>query len=344
LRLKNYSIFSRNILIWGAGKAGKVLAVKLLFENNYGIKIIGFIDDFKVVGSEIISGLKILGDKKSLYDLKNKYAIDEIIVAIDNIDYNNLLDILDVCNKSELNVKLSSELFNIIPQKMFTEVYAGTPVIDISPRVNNDFNHIVKRIIDIVCSSIGLLVLLPLFLILAILIKISSKGPILYKNIRIGKNGKPFIFYKFRSMTVSNNGDMERQKIMIEFMKNSYTQNGEDTKIINSDRLTGIGKFIRKISLDELPQLINVLKGEMSLVGPRPCLPYEYDNYDEWQKRRVSVTPGCTGVWQVSGRSKVSFNDSVVLDLYYIHNMNPWLDLQLIIKTIPVMLFGMGGK
>ena len=118
----------------------------------------------------------------------------------------------------------------------------------------------------------------------------------------------------------------------------------DDTKIVIKERVTKIGYFIRKTSLDELPQLINVIKGDMSLVGPRPCLPYEYKHYDDWQKRRLSVLPGCTGVWQVSGRSKVSFRDSIVLDIYYVNNMSPWFDLQLILKTFPVMLLGIGGK
>ena len=144
-------------------------------------------------------------------------------------------------------------------------------------------------------------------------------------------------------MTIDENGEEERKKQMIEFIKNSGINNG-DTKIINEKRVTWIGKIIRKLSLDELPQLINVIKGEMSLVGPRPSLPYEFENYDTWQKRRVNVLPGCTGVWQVWGRSTVSFRDSVVLDLYYVNNMSPWLDIQLILKTVPVMLFSKGGK
>jgi lipopolysaccharide/colanic/teichoic acid biosynthesis glycosyltransferase len=129
---------------------------------------------------------------------------------------------------------------------------------------------------------------------------------------------------------------------MLEYIKNENDENGK--KIINENRITEIGKIIRKTSLDELPQLFNVIKGDMSLVGPRPCLPYEFENYASWQKRRVNVLPGCTGVWQVTGRSSVSFKDSIVLDLYYINNMSPWLDLQILLKTIPVMLFARGGK
>jgi lipopolysaccharide/colanic/teichoic acid biosynthesis glycosyltransferase len=198
--------------------------------------------------------------------------------------------------------------------------------------------------IDIIGAILGLIILSPLFFLISIIIKISSKGPVFYRQVRIGRDGKPFMFYKFRSMFTRKGGDHERERVMIEFMKNDCKQNGEDTKIIVEERVTKIGRIIRKTSLDELPQLINVLKGDMSLVGPRPCLLYEYKNYDEWQKRRLSVLPGCTGVWQVSGRSKVSFKDSIVLDIYYVNNMSPWFDLQLIFKTFPVMLLGKGGK
>jgi len=141
-------------------------------------------------------------------------------------------------------------------------------------------------------------------------------------------------------MYVMSGEDITRVDEMLDFMKNKTSVE----KIVNKKRITPIGKFLRKFSLDETPQLFNVIKGDMSLVGPRPCLPYEYDNYDEWQKRRLSVIPGCTGLWQVSGRSQVNFNDSIVMDLYYINNISPWLDLQLIIKTLPVMILARGGK
>jgi lipopolysaccharide/colanic/teichoic acid biosynthesis glycosyltransferase len=195
--------------------------------------------------------------------------------------------------------------------------------------------------VDIIGATIGIILLSPIFLLLALIIKTTSSGPVFYKQVRIGKNGKPFDFYKFRSMTVVKGEDEERKKLMLQFMKNNG--NG-GTKIINESRVTWIGKYIRKTSVDELPQLFNVLRGDMSLVGPRPCLPYEYDNYEDWQKKRAAAIPGCTGLWQVSGRSQVSFNDSILLDLYYINNISVWLDIKLIFKTIPVMFFSTGGK
>jgi undecaprenyl-phosphate galactose phosphotransferase len=347
---KLYELFSRhkliqrNILIIGAGEAGQSLAAKLILEKGLGVNIIGFLDDNKKVGFEIITGKKIIGTINNLNTLSKKLRIDEIIIAIDNISYERLLEILDTCRQVDAILKISSDLFQIIPQKVMTEKYHDIPVINVSCQINASFSLITKRIFDIIVASVGLFFLSPVLGIVAILIKLSSQGPIIYTHFRIGKDGQPFIFYKFRSMIVSNIDDGLRKKRMIDFINEKNNRHDPDKKIVDENRITWIGKFIRKTSIDELPQLINVIKGNMSLVGPRPCLLYEYDHLEEWQKKRFSVLPGCTGVWQVLGRSSVSFTDSVVLDLYYINNMSPWLDLQLILKTVPVMVFGKGGK
>lgn len=334
--------FNSNVVIVGDGTTGKLLATKLLFENPEGINILGFVVNHKVEETKL-NGIQVLGNISNITEINNQFKIDEIIIAIDDINYERLLEILDICNSLKVTVKLTSELFDIVTKKVSTEKYAGIPVLGVSPHYSNNLTLRLKRLVDIVLSAVGLLLLSPLFFIIALLVKFSSNGPILFKQTRIGKDGKAFQFIKFRSMTVDEKGEEERKSQMINFIKNGDAE-GADTKIVNTSRVTWIGKIIRKLSIDELPQLINVIKGDMSLVGPRPSLPYEFDNYDTWQKRRVNVLPGCTGVWQVWGRSSVSFKDSVVLDLYYVNNMSPWLDIQLILKTIPVMLFSRGGK
>ncbi|GKU84887.1 sugar transferase [Niallia sp. NCCP-28] len=190
-----------------------------------------------------------------------------------------------------------------------------------------------KRSIDIIGSAIGLIVLGFLFLIVSILIKIEDpKGEIFFKQVRVGKNGKEFYIYKFRSMIT--NAEKELNKLL------QYNEvDGAMFKMKEDPRVTKIGKFIRKTSIDELPQLFNVLKGEMSLVGPRPPLPREVEEYTPYDKQRLLVTPGCTGLWQVSGRSNVSFNEMVELDLKYIRDRSFFYDLKIIIKTIRVMLY-----
>jgi len=333
-----------NVVIIGAGKSGRLLAEKLIFENFYGIKIVGFLDDNLKKGDNVFKYIECIGKIDDVSTIVKEYKVDEIIIAIDNIGYENLMQIIDKCTKLEKSVKLTSELFNIVPEKIVTDSYSGIPVVDLSPRVNKNLNYFYKRIFDYSAAFLGILVLSPLFIIISILVKLSSKGEIFFNQIRIGKDGKPFKFYKFRSMYIDADEDKNREVFMTDFIKNNRTVLEGSSKIINERNITPIGKILRKTSLDELPQLFNVLKGDMSLVGPRPCLPYEYESFDDWHKRRHTVLPGCTGVWQVSGRSSVSFKDSVVLDLYYINNMTPWLDLQLIFKTFPVMIFGKGAK
>ncbi|MDQ7818404.1 MAG: sugar transferase [Melioribacteraceae bacterium] len=342
-RFINLQKIRKNVVIIGAGQRGKFVAAKIIFEEIHGLELLGFIDDNYATDAQILDR-KNLGHTNQIKNIAEKYNVEEFIIAINNITHDRLLELIDLCNKTSALVRLHSSLFDIINKKIYTEAYSDLKVIEVSQRFVTKVNLIFKRIFDLVFGTIGLILLLPILIVIAILIKISSRGPVLFTQTRIGKDGKKFTFYKFRTMYLNTSEDNQRKEMMIKFMKNSKNGSNSDTKIVLSESITMIGQILRKTSLDELPQLLNVLKGEMSLVGPRPCLPYEYENYDLWQKRRLSVTPGCTGLWQVTGRSNVSFNDSVILDLYYINNMSPWLDLQLVIKTIPVMLFGRGGR
>ena len=334
--------FKRNVLILGDGKAGKMLASQLMFENPMGLDIIGFIDDTKDVGDEIVGGKRVIGHFSHIKEIIEQDKIDELIVAEDKIGEEELLNLIDNCKKFNVSLKVTSELFDVVGKKLATEKYANIPVIDVSPHYNNILTYTAKRGMDIFLSVLALIIIAPLMIIIAALIKLTSSGPILFKQKRVGFYGKEFDIYKFRSMKVLDGEDEERKLQMLEFLND---KSGKiKTKVVNDSRITWIGKIIRKTSLDELPQLFNVIKGDMSLVGPRPCLPYEYDLYPEWQKRRVTVLPGCTGVWQVWGRSSTSYKDSVVLDLYYINKMSPWFDLQLLFQTIPVMITARGAK
>lgn len=204
----------------------------------------------------------------------------------------------------------------------------------LSTKIADNKNYLfIKRLTDILLSAFGLLLCMPFFIILAILIKVEDpKGALLFKQIRIGYNGKPFYMYKFRSM-VSNAEEL------LENLLHHNEASGAMFKIKNDPRITRVGRFIRKTSIDELPQLWNVLKGEMSLVGPRPPLPREVEQYDDYHKQRLFVKPGCTGLWQVSGRSNTGFDKMVDLDLRYIENRNIFYDFKLIIITIIQLFF-----
>jgi lipopolysaccharide/colanic/teichoic acid biosynthesis glycosyltransferase len=205
---------------------------------------------------------------------------------------------------------------------------------------DNTLFNIYKRVFDVVVTTVGIVVLLIPFALIALVIKLTAKGPVFYAHTRIGKNCEPFRFYKFRTMYLGAD-DVSHREFVADFIRSGIGDGVK--KITNDPRVTPIGRFLRKTSLDELPQLINVLKGDMSLVGPRPCLPYELDSYQQWHRRRLSVIPGCTGLWQVAGRSAVDFNDMVILDLFYIDNMSPLFDLRIMFRTLPVMLLAKGG-
>jgi lipopolysaccharide/colanic/teichoic acid biosynthesis glycosyltransferase len=201
----------------------------------------------------------------------------------------------------------------------------------------------IKKPLDKVFAFIGIIILSPFYIIIALSIRVTSKGPVIFKQYRVGKDGKLFEFYKFRTMEVFDEEDHLRKDQMINFMKEQ--KSGRiNKKVINSNRVTSVGKILRKTSLDELPQLFNVIKGDMSMVGPRPCMIYEYENYEQWYKKRHMVLPGCTGIWQVLGRGKVSFSETMIMDIFYTNNFSFLLDIGIIVRTIPVIILGIGGE
>ena len=202
-----------------------------------------------------------------------------------------------------------------------------------------------KRAIDVSVALAVLVLGSPVFALLALLVKLSSPGPVLFRQVRLGKDGTPFPFYKFRSMRHHNDESLHRR-----FAENFINGNGGDEadgqtvfKMVHDPRVTPIGRFLRRSSLDELPQFWNILRGEMSLVGPRPPIAYELEHYQDWHKDRLKVTPGLTGLWQVSGRSQVGFDEMVMLDLHYISRWSLMLDLKIIARTLPVMIKGEGA-
>ncbi len=342
--LTRNQVIRKRLLIVGSNMAAKTFAIQIQLDNLYGFNLAGFIDDEIPVGTKIFENYSILGNVNDIPAIVEKHAIAEIIITVSEVEHEELLRIIDVCKKTKAAVRVTSSLFDVIHRKVFSESYFNIPVARLSLHNEIPGMIIFKRVSDSIVAAIGVVIFFIPFIIIALLIKLTSKGPVFYKQVRVGKDGKEFNFYKFRSMYVGSDQDVGRVERAKEFIKNGHQGGNGHAKVVNEKMITPIGKLMRKMSIDELPQFINVLKGDMSLVGPRPCLPYEYDAYDDWHKRRLSVLPGCTGLWQVSSRSEVGFNDMVLLDLYYIDNLSPWLDLQLILKTIPVMIFGRGGK
>jgi aspartate kinase len=286
---------------------------------------------------------------------KNQSVVGVMFTDISIDDHGEILGTMMYRVSQTMRNNLSLERFSqisismhVFPQSWLHETSPGNPAFypDLEQRENTHRGVLaVKRAMDILGSLVGLFFLSPLFLSVALLVKLSSKGPILFKQERLGRFGKPFTFLKFRSMYVNNNPEIHQA-----FMKRVISGNhdgeveGENKKVYkmaNDPRVTRLGRFIRRTSLDELPQFVNVLKGDMSLVGPRPPLAYECQEYDIWHRRRVlEVKPGITGLWQVRGRSRVQFDDMVRLDLQYVRSWSLWLDIQILLRTPAVVLLG----
>jgi len=342
--LVKYKFSMRHVLVIGAcGDGAHVINV---FGNNnaVGLSLVGFLDDDHPVDRELFPGGKVLGRINDVERVVGETQVDEILICMEDVGEDRYLDILDRCAQTTARVMVGSQQFSVITRHVYNENYGGIPVFGVMNSAPYLGVPVLKRAGDVVLSALALVVLFPLLAAIVLAVRLGSPGPVLFRQTRIGKNGKPFTFMKFRSMYAGSDHDPGREAKLEAFIKHDKQDVPGTTKIVDERKVTRVGRFIRRTSLDELPQLFNVLKGDMSLVGPRPCLPYEWEKYDTWHKRRLSVTPGCTGVWQVFGRSKVGFRDTVIIDLFYMHNMSFRLDMWLVLKTIPVMLFGNGGK
>jgi undecaprenyl-phosphate galactose phosphotransferase len=340
LRSRRNQTNKRRVLAVGAGHAGQSLATMIKDQPELGLQLVGFLDDDPQKVGKSFLGHPILGTVDAVSEASIRLGVQEIFVAINEITYHRLLENIEECRATALPVTVTTQHFRIIPHRIGTNEFDYIESMTLRPRELESANWHLKRVVDIVGSLILIAALAPLLLIIAAAVKLTSPGPVLYRSNVVGRSGRMFVWFKFRTMRFDRDETLHR-----EHLKKIIAENGTTEKIKNDPRVTTVGRLLRKYSLDELPQLYNVLRGEMSLIGPRPCLQYEYDQFDEWHKQRFLVTPGMTGLWQVFGRNKsdVTFNDSIILDLYYIQNYSVWLDLKIAIKTIPAVIFGRGG-
>jgi exopolysaccharide biosynthesis polyprenyl glycosylphosphotransferase len=280
-----------------------------------------------------------LGRIQDLEAILGEHFFQDAIITDETIEKAELIDLLDFFTTKGINVWFIPKLMPIIGIKLYIDNLCGIPMVRLSHRWHQGVFQKIKYGLDSVAALAGIILALPIFSAFALLIKLTSPGPVFYRAKAVGKKGQFFRMYKFRSMITGASKDIHKDYVT-RMIKGEITQDGsgKTLKITNDPRVTKVGRFLRKTSLDELPQLINVLKGEMSLVGPRPCLPYEYEVYKDWHKKRTAVRPGITGLWQVLGRSEVSFEDMILLDLYYIFNRSLELDLSILFETAFVVL------
>jgi exopolysaccharide biosynthesis polyprenyl glycosylphosphotransferase len=343
--LAEKKIWEIKVLIVGGDEAGNYAAKELQRDPFADFEIVGFLDDYKEKGEKINDRFHNLGRLEDLDEVVSTHDPDEILIAIEHAPYERLIHIVETCLQTDRSVKIYSDLLHVIDEKMDVEHYSNIPVISLTQKPLNAPEWDEKRILDIILASLVLVLLSPLFLVVSIGIKLSSKGPVIFKQRRFGKNGRPFDFYKFRSMHVGSS-DSRHKDYVQDFIKKNGQCECDDIKVFkitDDPRIFKFGKFIRKTSIDEFPQFFNVIKGDMSLIGPRPCLGYEWECYEDWHKKRLNILPGCTGLWQALGRSSVTFEEMVILDLYYISNMTLWMDLKIVLQTFPVIFLGKGA-
>ena len=335
---KSALIAFRRILIVGTGKRAKKF-IRIIESNpDWSIKIVGLMDMEADKKGEIIEGHEVIGTLEDIPDVINANIVDEIVFIVPRSWLDKIEDVLFYCESAGLKVHIAVNLFDLKFSRAKQTDLQGFPLLVFESTPEKLGHLFVKRLIDFVASGIALVILVPIFTVVAILIKTTSEGPVFFEQPRCGLYGRQFILYKFRTMIIDAESKLE------DILK--YNEmDGPVFKMTNDPRVTKIGKWLRKSSLDELPQLWNVFKGDMSLVGPRPPIPSEVKNYDNWQRRRLSMRPGITCLWQTSGRNKITnFKEWMRLDLEYIDNWSLWLDVKILLKTIPSVLLGIGAR
>ncbi len=325
------------VLIVGSGEAGRGVIRTLMARPDLGFKAIGYLDDGTEennIGSGRIPHLGSYQDLEKI--LQKEPKLHTVFIALPGEMHRQISDLLYVCYRYGVRAQVVPDLLQMSLNRVEFNNMAGIPTLGVRDIRISRSQQILKRMLDLTLIAIGAIPALILMIIIAIAIKLDSPGPVIYSAERVGRNGKRFKMYKFRSMVVG----ADEQK---EALKSLNEADGPIFKIKDDPRLTRVGRIIRRLSLDELPQLYNVLVGHMSLVGPRPPLPEEVAQYKPWHRQRLSVIGGLTGLWQVSGRSDLTFDELCLLDIYYIENWSLALDLRILLQTIPHTLFGKGA-
>lgn len=332
----------RKVVIVGAGPEGQRIVERLQTHYWLAYEPVAFVDDNKAVqGSEVVN-LPVLGGTHQLGTIAHSLGTDEVIVALPNSSPKAVRDIVGRCANERLRFRILPDLFEVISSQVQVGALDGVPVLDIDDHYLGSWDRFLKRGIDLFGGALIIALMSPVLLIFGVMIRLTSRGAAIFVQERIGENGRTFRCYKFRSMTVTSAED-EAQGRGRQF-KIAISGGVEGGKLVDTSRVTWVGRILRRFSIDELPQLFNVFKGDMSLVGPRPPIPYEIRHYNCWHLERLKGKPGMTGLWQVSGRAELPFEEMVKLDLYYLKQWSLWLDFKILLKTIPAVLGGRGAR
>ncbi len=328
-------LFQMPVIFLGAGLTAEKIMESFPNGVGYGYRVIGFIDDDPV--SEIIpQQYRILGGFAEADKIIRLLNVKHVIIAAPGLEQKRQIEIVNKIQPYVDSVSFVPDLMGAPGNlEIISLADAGLMMIQVKNNLAKWYNRLFKRVFDLICAGLGTIVLLPVFVLIAILIYIDNPGPIFFAHRRVGQHGKEFPCYKFRSMCVNAQEELEKYLAANPAAREEWNR---DFKLKDDPRITKIGGFLRKTSLDELPQLINVIKGEMSLVGPRPIVQAEIEKYGDYIHDFYLVPPGITGVWQVSGRSDTTYDERVAMDSWYVHNWSVWMDIAYLWKTVSVVL------
>jgi exopolysaccharide biosynthesis polyprenyl glycosylphosphotransferase len=323
----------RNVLIIGAGKVGRELHAQISQHPYMGLQVVGFLDDDP---QKVLENHLILGSLPSTREVVLAQQIDDVVIALPRRAHAEVGKLVAELHDLPVKIWVIPDYFHLALHKAQVVEFAGMPMFDLRAPALTEYQRLIKRIFDLLVGTIFQIIFFPVMLVITVAIMIDDSGPIIYKSRRLGENGKLFWMYKFRSMVVGADQQLE-----------SVTQLDSEGNLLHKSphdpRITRVGRFLRRTSLDELPQLFNVLKGEMSLVGPRPEIPDLVEKYQPWQRKRFVVPQGITGWWQVNGRSDKPMHLHTEDDIYYIQNYSIYLDIFILLKTAWVVLRGNGA-
>ena len=327
--------YVQNTVILGAGDVGQLLAKKVLNHPEYGINLVGFVDANPKERREDLEHVALLGDAGRLPAIVRLLDVERVIVAFSNDTHEETLELLRSVKDLEVQIDIVPRLFEFVGPGVEIHTVEGLPLIGLPPLRLSRSSRLLKRATDLALTIPTLVVLAPVLALLALMIKVDSPGPVFFRQVRVGTAGRPFRIFKFRSM----HADAEERKHEFAHLNRHLVPGGDPRmfKIVGDPRVTRVGKLLRRFALDELPQLLNVLVGEMSLVGPRPLILDEDQHVERWARQRLNLKPGVTGPWQVLGRSEIPFAEMVRLDYLYVTRWSLMGDLRLMALTIPAL-------
>jgi exopolysaccharide biosynthesis polyprenyl glycosylphosphotransferase len=318
----------------GAGDVGQLLARKVLNHAEYGINLVGFVDSSPKDRREDLGDLTLLGPLESVPALVRELDVERVMIAYSNESHSEVLDVIRSLKDLEVQIDIVPRFFEIVGPRLNINSVEGLAIVSIPPLRLPRSSRLMKRGLDLTVAATGLILLAPFMALVALLIKLDSRGPILFTQVRMGVNDRAFPMFKFRTMI--NGADL--QKAALNHLNKHANGDSRMFKIPGDPRVTKVGRVLRRFSLDELPQLFNVVKGEMSLVGPRPLVLNEDEFVASWGRQRLSLRPGMTGMWQILGRTDIPFDEMVKLDYLYVTNWTLTGDLKILARTIPAIV------